>query len=248
MLFRSNAVLPTIDGYLSPSVGYRVLVKNQTLPEQNGIYDITDLGQADPGGRPWILTRSTDFDNSPAGEVQPGDFTFIQEGDTLAGTGWVETAVGSGPGETIIIGTDPIIFAQFSGAGTYSAGTGLTLTGTTFSVNNTQSQITAVGTLTSLNVSGNIAAGNIAGGNLVSANYLQGTLITSAQPNITSTGILTSLSVSGNANIGNIGTGIITASGDITGANLITGGDISVTGNANVGNLSLVAAFQHQAI
>ena len=48
-----------------------------------------------------------------------------------------------------------------------------------------------------------------------------GTVTTNAQPNITSTGTLTTLSVSGNANIGNIGTGIVTASGNVTGANII---------------------------
>jgi len=82
-----------------------------------------------------------------------------------------------------------------------------------------------------ITATGNITGGNITGANLVSANFFTGTLTTAAQPNITSTGTLTSLSVSGNANIGNIGTGIITATGNITGDNLITGGIVSATGN-----------------
>jgi hypothetical protein len=45
------------------------------------------------------------------------------------------------------------------------------------------------------------------------------------------------LSVTGNANVGNLGTALITATGNITGANLVTGGVLSVTGNANVGNI-----------
>ena len=65
-----------------------------------------------------------------------------------------------------------------------------------------------------------------------------GTVTTNAQPNITSTGTLSSLSVSGNANIGNIGTGIITATGNITGANLI-GTTLSVSGNTTLGNVSI---------
>jgi len=48
---------------------------------------------------------------------------------------------------------------------------------------------------------------------------------------------LTSVSVSGNSNIGNIGTGLITATGNITGANLITGGLLTVTGNAQAANV-----------
>jgi hypothetical protein len=112
-----------------------------------------------------------------------------------------------------------------------------------------QPNITSIGTLTSLSVSGNAnvgnlgsagiitATGNITGGN-ISGTLVTGTLTTGAQPNITSTGTLTSLSVSGNANVGNLGTaGLITATGNIQGGNLVTGGSLSVTGNANIGNI-----------
>jgi len=91
---------------------------------------------------------------------------------------------------------------------------------------------------TTLSATGNANVGNI-GATAVVATTLDGSLTTNAQPNITSTGILTSISVSGNANIGNIGTGIITATGNITGANLSTGGNLSVTGNATIGNVSV---------
>jgi len=57
-----------------------------------------------------------------------------------------------------------------------------------------QPNITSVGTLTALAVSG---TGNIYGANLVSANYFTGTLTTAAQPNITSVGTLTGLTVNG---------------------------------------------------
>jgi hypothetical protein len=69
---------------------------------------------------------------------------------------------------------------------------------------NAQPNITSVGTLTSLAVTGNITNGNVTGGNLVSANYLTGTLTTAAQPNITSTGTLSNLTVSGNVSAGNV--------------------------------------------
>jgi hypothetical protein len=47
-------------------------------------------------------------------------------------------------------------------------------------------------------ITGSGAGGTISGANIVSANYLYGTLKTSAQPNITSVGTLTSLTTSGN--------------------------------------------------
>jgi hypothetical protein len=68
-------------------------------------------------------------------------------------------------------------------------------------VNSSQSNITSVGTLTSLSVS---ATGSITGANLVSANYVTGTLTTASQPNITSVGTLSSLAVTANVTAGNL--------------------------------------------
>jgi len=62
-------------------------------------------------------------------EVDGGDFIFVTGGTLYDNTGWVQTSTG-----VATIGTDPINFTQFSGAGTYLAGDGLTLTGNTFSV------------------------------------------------------------------------------------------------------------------
>jgi len=112
--------LLTIDGYTTLA-GDRVLVKNQTTNTQNGIY-VAASGA-------WI--RSTDF--STTGDAISGTFTFVQNGTTQASTGWLCTTANT---PTQVIGTNAITFAQFSGAGTYSSGTGLTLTGTTFSLNN----------------------------------------------------------------------------------------------------------------
>ena len=82
--------------------------------------------------------------------------------------------------------------------------------------------------LSNASFSANLANGAITAttfvGALSGAATTAGTVTTNAQPNITSTGTLASLSVSGNANIGNIGTGIVTATGNITGANIITTG------------------------
>ena len=93
---------------------------------------------------------------------------------------------------------------------------------------------------TTLSATGNANVGNIGATRGVFTNIV-GTLETASQPNITSVGTLTSLSVSGNANIGNIGTaGLITATGNITGGNVIATlfiGNLSGSGNSNVGNI-----------
>ena len=106
----------TIDG-VTLTNNMRVLVKNQSNNAQNGIYVFsTSTGQ---------LSRASDFDS--ASEIDGGDFVFVTGGTVNDNTGWVQT-------ETVTnIGTDPIIFTQFSGAGTYTAGTGLQLDGTVFS-------------------------------------------------------------------------------------------------------------------
>jgi len=96
----------------------RVLVKNQTNAAQNGIYVVQASGAA---------VRAADFD-APA-EVDGGDFIFVTGGTVNDNTGWVQTSTG-----VATLGTDPIYFTQFSGAGTFLAGNGLTLAGNTFAI------------------------------------------------------------------------------------------------------------------
>ena len=106
-----------IDG-VTLVAGDRVLVKNQSTTSQNGIYIAATSGAA---------VRASDYNT--ASEIDPGDFFFVSGGTVYNNTGWVQV-------ETVTtLGTDPIVFEQFSGAGTYLAGNGLTLTGNTFSIN-----------------------------------------------------------------------------------------------------------------
>ncbi len=98
--------------------GDRVLVKSQTNSAQNGIYVVQASGAA---------LRASDF-NEPM-EVDGGDFIFVTGGTLYDNTGWVQTTT-----NIVTIGTDPIVFTQFSGAGTYTAGYGLELNGSVFAV------------------------------------------------------------------------------------------------------------------
>lgn len=86
--------------------------------------------------------------------------------------------------------------------------------------NAAQPNITSVGTLTALTVTGNSTFGNISAGNLVSANNFSGLITTAAQPNITSLGNLTALTVTGNIDANNVIVGNIVASDLIEGSNL----------------------------
>ena len=123
----TNRAFSTLDGVTSwsitsPPMG--VLVKNQTNKAQNGRYNLTTLGD---GSTPWVLTRCGLCDES---DEIAGSYSFVQLGTVNEGTGWVQIVADP---DTFVIGTDDINVYQFSGA-TYTAGDGLTLTGTTFSV------------------------------------------------------------------------------------------------------------------
>jgi hypothetical protein len=107
----------TLDGY-TLTTGDRILVKNQSTAADNGVYIVASNGAP---------TRASDYNT--AGEVDAGDFIFVENGTVNGKTGWIQTNV------ITTLGTDAIAFTQFSGAGTYTAGTGLTLSGSTFSIN-----------------------------------------------------------------------------------------------------------------
>ncbi len=108
----------TIDG-VSVVAGDRVLVKNQTAAAQNGIYVAASGAWA----------RSSDADTR---SEWVSAYSFVEEGATYSDTGWVCTVNAGGT-----LGTTAVTWSQFSGAGTYQAGTGLTLSGNTFSITNT---------------------------------------------------------------------------------------------------------------
>ena len=126
-LTTSSGTFNTLDG-ISISTDDRVLVKNEASTANNGIYVKTSAT---------VLTRASDFD-TPA-EMAGGDFVFIQQGTTLNDTGFVMTD------PVVTIGTDAATFVQFSGAGSFLAGAGLTLTGSTFSITDTAVSAQAYG-------------------------------------------------------------------------------------------------------
>ena len=112
-----SVALTVLDGYTLVN-GDRVLVKNEATTANNGIYTWATGGT--------VLTRATDFDT--AVEMASGDFTFVTYGTLYGSTGWVQTD------PVTVVGTSPVTWIQFSGSGSYTAGNGLQLIGSQFSL------------------------------------------------------------------------------------------------------------------
>jgi len=192
--------LLTIDG-TAPTVGDRVLIKNETSTNQpyNGIYTVT----TNSAGSSYVLTRATDMNQSA--EV-PGAFVFVELGTVNADSGYVCTT-----NAPVVIGTTAIVWTQFSSAGSYTANNsaGLSLVGSQFNAlvdNNT----------TAFDGSGNIivkASANLTTPNIGAAT---GTSL-SATSNITGGNVLTA--------------GVVSATANVTGGNIRTAGVVSATGN-----------------
>jgi len=119
----ANGALPSIDG-VGLSVGERLLVKDQGTALQNGLYEVTQLGDA---GNPWILTRSEDADEDA--EVTQGMFVPVAEGTVNGSLGFLLTTP-----DPITVGTSGLAFTQFGEV--IQAGQGLTKTGQTLSIDN----------------------------------------------------------------------------------------------------------------
>ena len=108
----------SVDG-TTLSTGDRILLKDQSTASENGIYTVNASGAP---------TRATDFDSTA--EVTAGAFVFVEAGTQNADSGFVLTTDGA-----ITVGSTSIAFTQFSGAGSFTAGDGLTRTGNQVDVN-----------------------------------------------------------------------------------------------------------------
>lgn len=139
-----------IDGYTAVASD-RILIKDQTNQIQNGIYTVTDIGSVSTN---WVLTRSTDFNDSVSGQVAPGAYVLVTGGTTNINTGWIQTEP-----SPILIGTDDIIFTKFSSSTAYTAGTGLALSVNQFSNTGVLSNVAGTGISVS-SATGNVTVTN----------------------------------------------------------------------------------------
>ena len=228
----------TIDG-VSVIAGNRVLVKNQTLSQNNGIY-LCASGA-------W--TRTTDADTW---DELTSAFTFIEQGTVNGDCGFVCTANAGGT-----LGTTSLPWSQFSGAGTFTAGTGLTLTGSVFSLTSPVAVANGGTGLTSLGSGVATFLGTPSSANLaaaVSDETGSGALVFATSPSLVTpilgtpqSGTLTSctgLPIS--TGVSGLGTGVATALAvnvGSAGAPVVNGGALGVPSSGTVTNLTGTASI-----
>ena len=111
-----GTALTTLDGHALTN-GDRILVKNEANAAHNGVYARTSST---------VLTRADDFNS--AAEIAGGDLVFVENGTLYNSTSWVVE------NEVNTVGTDNVLWAQFSGAGTVTGGTNISVTGLQVSV------------------------------------------------------------------------------------------------------------------
>jgi hypothetical protein len=228
-----SVALTVLDGYTLLNTN-RILVKDEANQAHNGIYTWATGGT--------VLTRATDADTygSNVNQISQNDYFFIQNGTINRGSSYVVTTVG-----TINFTTTPITFAEFSNSQVYSAGTGLTLTGTTFSITNTGVANGSYGTASSVptiavNAQGQITtASNTAiaiNGNQITSGTVGSAYLSGSYTGITGLGTLT------------VGTWEATAIGAAyggTGLTSYTAGDtIYATGSSTLAKLAIGTANQ----
>ena len=199
-----------IDGHTFTSTdatnAVRILVKNESNGAYNGIYTLTNQGSVSTN---WVLTRATDYDTSGSvtNEIDAGDLMLVLYGTANANTSWVQQTP-----LPITVGTTVLVFVQFAAPITYTAGTGLTLAGTTFSITNTTVTAAAYGSASSVatftvNAQGQLTAASSTSiainGNQITSGTVGSAYVSGSYTGITGVGTLTA----GTWNASTIGVG-----------------------------------------
>jgi hypothetical protein len=181
----------SLDNY-TLSVTDRVLIKNQVDQKQNGIYVVTVVGT---GATNWVLTRATDANDSVINQVKNGNYVLVLNGTANIDSGWINTS----PVSPEVIGTDNIVWTQFTAAQSYTAGSGLLLTGNTFSNTGVLSNVAGTGISVS-SATGNVTVTNtgvtaVTAGTGISVSASTGSVTISSTTVISTTQVSTTYTV-----------------------------------------------------
>jgi hypothetical protein len=195
----SGGATLTIDSHPVAN-GYRVLLMNQDLEAENGIYTVSGIGSA------YLLTRSKD-DNSNVDLI--GASVMVMEGNTYANTGWFQD-------NHYIVGFAPQNWIQVTGPGAYTGSNGITVNGAIVTLDDTTvvpgTYNYATVTIDSAGRITSASSGSPGGTGTVTSIAASGgtTGLTFTGSPITTSGTLT---LGGTLSISNGGTGATTASG-----------------------------------
>ena len=212
-----------IDGTVA-SATIRVLIQDCSNPVGNGVYVVTNAGST---SAQYVMTRSSDantyIEQSTVG-LDAGSYFFTTGGTGNKGAAWVNTNSG-----VISFGSTAISFSLFSNSQVYTAGNGLSLTATTFSLDTPVSVLNGGTGNSSAPTNGQLLIGN--GSNFTLATLTQGSgvTITGGTGSITiaatgSGGTVTSVDVAGGS------TGLTFSGGPVTGSGTITmAGTLAIT-------------------
>jgi len=249
----TTGTFANIDGVvINGSTSTRILVKDEANATWNGVYNYTNAT---------AITRTTDTDEYGIGSTEKigiNDYFFTQAGTVNNGTAFIVSA----PAGTITFGTSNITFSIFSTSQVYTGGTGITVSGTVISANANQSQVTAVGTLTSLSVTGNIDSAfinangvgltNLTGGNVVGdvsgANHsnISDVANSVAVGNVVGIGNIATSNFDGNSSNALLGNGVfgpITV-GSVANANFANfAGNVTVSSQPNITSLGTLTSL-----
>lgn len=177
----------TLDG-VTLADGDRVLVKDQSSPEQNGIYVV--------GASP---ARASDFDSlSPIDEIN-GSWVGVQSGTANGGKVFIQY------GSVVTLDTDPINFTYFSDLSNLVGGDGITVSGGTIDIDHDGQGLQISGAQLSIELDGTTIQKSVSGLK-VNPNLSVTTLSAS--------GSVTGSNLSGT----NTGDQTITLTGDVTGS------------------------------
>jgi hypothetical protein len=224
----------------------RVLVKDQSTPSQNGVYEVQTLGSGSNGT--WVRTSDADV----TGELVTGTYVFVDAGATNSSTSFVITTTG-----TITIGVTPITWTQYFSVGSisFSSITGSVVAGQIASVNagSIVGSISAgqIGSVSATSIVGTITAGQIGS---VSAGTISGSITATQIGSVNATSITGVISAgqigSVNANtisglisstqIGSVNAGVI--QGAINSSQISSVSASSIIGTISSGQIGSVSA------